>query len=283
MKSAKNSKAAKYFITFVSPVLAALFTVYFIVLQFMSPSNFWGTIFSFSMVWLLMGILFAALFIFRKKDYFSRIPAILKKIFAALMLIGFSAASVCLYFILTPRISNGSEEVKYVILLGGGITKDMKLTQAMQQRVKTASEYLKHHPNAKAVVTGGHLRFTKCSEASVLKTALVSHGIDKNRIIEEEKALDTIENFKYSAILLSQSENISISEVISSPVAVITSGFHLARAEYLAARIGFTNVYGVPASVPPVFVLNSYCREICAYIKLFFRVIFTGKPKPLAI
>ena len=83
MKSAKNNKAAKYFITFVSPVLAVLFTVYFIVLQFMSPSNFWGTIFSFSMVWLLMGILFAALFIFRKKDYFSGIPAILKKIFAA--------------------------------------------------------------------------------------------------------------------------------------------------------------------------------------------------------
>ena len=281
MKSAKNSKAAKYFLTFVSPVLAVLFTGYFIVLQFMSPSNFWGTIFSFSMAWLLMGILFAALFIFRKKDYFSGIPAILKKVFAALMLIGFSAALICLYFILTPRISSGTEEVKYV--LGGGITKDMKLTQAMQQRVKTASEYLKHHPNAKAVVTGGHLRFTKCSEASVLKTALVSHGIDRNRIIEEEKALDTIENFKYSAVLLSQSENISISEVISSPVAVITSGFHLARAEYLAARIGFTNVYGVPSSVPPVFVLNSYCREICAYIKLFFRVIFTGKPKPLAI
>jgi len=283
MKFSKNCKAAEYFMTFISPVLSVLFTGYFILLQFLSPENFFGTIFSFGTVWLLTGIFFAAVFLFRKKKYFSRIPLILKKIFIALISIGAAIASVCLYFILTPRISTGNEEVKYVILLGGGITKDMKLTKSMQQRVKTAFEYLEHHQNAKAVVTGGQLRFTKCSEASVLKSALVSLGTDENRIIEEEKALDTIENFKYSAFMLSESENISVRDVLSSPVAVVTSGFHLTRAEYLAARIGFTNVYGLASSVPPVFVLNSYCREICAYVKLFFRVILTGEPKSLVV
>lgn len=74
-------------------------------------------------------------------------------------------------------------------------------------------------------------------------------GIDKSRIIEEDKARDTIQNFKYSAHLIAKSEGVSVDDALLLPVVVVTSRFYLARTEYLASRFGFRYVYGVSASI----------------------------------
>jgi len=85
----------------------------------------------------------------------------------------------------------------------------------------------------------------------------------------------------FSVKILSEYENKTVQEILNAPVAVVTSDFHLARAERLAKRSGFTDVYGVASKTPALFVLNSYSREICSYIKLNLRILFTGKPSLL--
>lgn len=187
-------------------------------------------------------------------------------------------AVVNLIFICTPTSSKNEIETDYLILLGGGINQDGTLAATPRKRLERAVEYLKEHPKTKIIVTGGKGRFAPCTEAPVLAKNLVELGVDSGRILEEDKALDTIQNFSYSVNLIANRENVSIEEVLKEPVTVVTSGFHLRRAMRLAKRMGFESIQGVAAKTPAVYVANCYCREICSYIKLNLRIMLTGKP-----
>lgn len=267
-------------------LFSVLFFAYFVLLQFLSPGTFFGTVFGFSIVWLLAAVFFGVLAFFQKKNllkpFFKRLGLRFKVLLGFFAGVCLFVCGINLFFICRPVLSDGREGVKYVILLGGGITKDAQLTDSVQKRVKAAGEYLKTQPQALAVVTGGKGPFSPCPEADVLKPALVACGIEESRVLAEDRAKDTIQNFLYSVQLLSERENKTVQEILNSPVAVVTSDFHLARAERLARRMGFTEIYGVASRTPPFFVLNSYAREICSYIKLNLRIFLTGKPSPLA-
>ncbi len=266
-------------------ILSILSGAYFVLINIASPGTFLGTIFSFSAVWLLIAVFFALLFVLERQKILKKILLGISKtskiILVSFICAGVFIAGLNLFFICTPRLSDGNENVRYVIVLGGGITKDAKLTDSVQNRVRVASEYLKSHPTSLAVVTGGKGKFAPCPESDVLKPVLASYGIDENRILAENKAKDTIQNFMFSAELFAEHDGISVEEVLASPVAIVTSDFHIARAERLASRMGFSDVYGVASKTPPLFILNSYCREICSYVKLNLRILFTGKPKHL--
>lgn len=266
-------------------ILAVLSGVYFVLINIASPGTFLGTIFSFSAVWLWIVVFFVLLFVLERRKVLkiicSRISKRIKIILIFLFFAGVFISGLNLFFICNPRLSDGKENVRYVIVLGGGITKDAKLTDSVKNRVRVASEYFKAHSEALVVVTGGKGKFSPCPESDVLKPALASYGIDENRILAENKAKDTIQNFMFSAELFAEYDGISMEEVLASPVAVVTSDFHIARAERLASRMGFSDVYGVASKTPPLFVLNSYCREICSYIKLNLRILLTGKPTHL--
>lgn len=266
-------------------VLALLSNAYFVALHLASPGTFLGTFFSFSSVWFWLSVFFAVLFVLERRKILKKILGKISKkakiTFVSLICVFAFFSGLSLFFILTPRKAGGSEKARYVIVLGGGITKDGELTDSVKSRVKKAAEYIKENKDALAVVSGGKGRFVPCAEAEALKPELASFGIDESKILKEDKAKDTIQNLIFSAEMIAGHENISLDEVLSSPVAICTSDFHLARAERIARRLGFTNVYGVAAKTPPIFILNTYCREICSYIKLNLRILLTGKPEKL--
>lgn len=257
-------------------ILSVLFNIYFVVLQILSPSTFLGTFFSFSSVWFYLAVVCLFIFFFRR--LFCRIAKFIKIVVCSLLGVAVIVAGINLFFICTPRVADGTENPEYVILLGGGITKDAELSDNVKKRVECASEYLKKNPNAICVVTGGKGKFSPCPESDVLKPALESYGISADRILAENKAKDTIQNFKYSAELLSDFTGKTVSEILNSQIAVVTSDFHLARAERLAKRMGFTNIFGVASKTPLIFVPSMYAREILCYVKLNLRILFTGKP-----
>ncbi len=256
--------------------------MYFIILQIVSPGTFLSTILGFSSVWFWLAVFFVVLFCFRKKKLFSKAKKSIKILVISILSVGVIVSIVCLCFITHPRLANGNENPKYVILLGGGITKDAELTDSMWKRVRHAAEYLKKNPNAIVVVTGGQGNFSPCPESDVLKPALASCGINESRILAEDKAKDTIQNFKYSARLLAKNQNVPVQEILNSSITIVTSDFHLARAERLAKYLGFTNIYGTAAKTPILFMPTSYAREICCYIKLTLRqTFFANSLKPI--
>jgi uncharacterized SAM-binding protein YcdF (DUF218 family) len=274
----KNRTASYIFV-----ILSVLFTGYFIALEIVSPAFF-----SFCFIWLFAGIIFFLFFLnTRSKNSDARfvlpgrIKPGVKRIIAAAAAAFVFISVVNVYFICTPVVSDGTEQVQYVILLGGGITRKGTLPPGTERRVQKTAEYMKEHPSVKAVVSGGKGPFAPCAESTVLSSGLVGCGISADRIIQEDKARDTIENFSYSALLMAQDAGISKKKALSRPVAVVTSDFHLARAERIARRQGYAAVYGITAETPLLFIVNSYAREILAYIKLNVRILITQKPASL--
>lgn len=256
-------------------VLASWSLGYFIALEIACPSP-WG----FGFVWLFLAVfLFISSFKLRKADGsaqfrpFSRLSKKVKIALCTIFALAVCIASVNLFLILTPRIADGSEKISYVFLLGGGITPDGKLDVETKERARTAARYLKAHPEAKVAATGGKQTWQKYAGGPALAAELEKCGINPERIIVESKSFDTIQNFRYSTKLIAADAGISEEEVRKMPVAVVTTRFHLARAEKLAKRQGFTEVYGISSASTPLFILTDYTREILAYVKLSLRIL----------
>lgn len=247
----------------------------------LNPGTFWDNVFSFTHIWLVLGayLIFVAIYRIKTKHSFWSIwKRWVKLTVVSLCSMAAFISIINLTFILTPEIVSVEEPADHVILLGGGISKDGVLPKSVINRVEKAAEYLNKNPDSLCVVTGGTLDWLPCPEAPELKRQLVARGVEPDRILVEDQAKDTIQNFQLSCKMLAEHNGTTLSEVLNTPTAVVTSRFHLRRSERLAKRMGFTNIKGIPATCPPVYVLHNYVREICAYVKLNLRILLTGKP-----
>ena len=260
-------------------VIGELFILYGMLLHFMNPGTLFSELVSFCNIWILIGAIFFFLGTYRKNHKKSFIRALKrgqKIALACLMGAGLTIAAVNLYFIRHPALG-ASSDTKYVIILGGGIDKNGQLPQTVQKRIELAADYLLENKNALAVATGGTL-YHLPPEAPAMKNYLISLGIEADRILIDDKALDTIQNFQNSCQVLSDHENLPKSAILESKILVVTSFFHLARAQRLARRMGFKHITGLGSPTAAIKLLDSYSREICSYIKLNLRILLTGKP-----
>ena len=253
-------------------------------LIFLNPGTFWDNVFSFTHIWLALGAYLIFVAVYRIKTKHSFWSTWKRRVKLTVVSLGALAALISiinLFFILTPEIVSVEEPAEHVILLGGGISKDGKLPNSVMSRVEKAAEYLIKNPDSICVVTGGTLDWLPVPEGPELKHQLILHGVEDDRILVDDQAQDTIQNFQLSCIMLARHKGMTLSEVLNTPTAVVTSRFHLRRSERLARRMGFTNIKGIAAACPPVYVLHNYVREICAYVKLNLRILLTGKPTSL--
>lgn len=260
-------------------VIGELFILYGMLLHFMNPGTLFSELISFCNIWILIGAIFLFLGTYRKNHQKSFIRALKrgqKIALACLMGAGLTIAAVNLYFIRHPAVG-ASSDTKYVIILGGGIDKNGQLPQTVQKRIELAADYVLENKNALAVATGGTL-YHLPPEAPAMKNYLISLGIEADRILIDDKALDTIQNFQNSCQVLSDHENLPKSAILESKILVVTSFFHLARAQRLARRMGFKHITGLGSPTAAIKLLDSYSREICSYIKLNLRILLTGKP-----
>ena len=266
-------------------ILGILSISYDITLILLNPGTFWDNVFSFTHIWLVLGAYLIFVAIYRIKTKHSFWSVWKRRIKLTVVSLGTLAAIISiinLSLILTPEIVSVNEPADHVILLGGGISKDGVLPKSVMSRVEKAAEYLNNNPESICVVTGGTLDWLPYPEAPELKRQLIAAGVIPERILVEDQAKDTIQNFQLSCKMLAEYRHTTTQEILNTPTAVVTSRFHLRRSERLARRMGFTNIKGIPASCPPIYVLHNYVREICAYVKLNLRIILTGKPKKIS-
>ena len=183
------------------------------------------------------------------------------------------AISICLILLLISFLtveiliwsSVKNEEktkVDFVVLLGAGLKGD-KITATFMNRLDICLHYLKSNPKTSVVVTGGQGYGETISEAEAMKRYLVENGIRENRILKEDKATSTYENFKYSKAVLNKTFGDRNYKIM-----VITSDFHMFRSKMLARRNGFS-AYGMPAKTWWGVFPNSCVREYFAVVKSF--------------
>ena len=263
-----------------------LSAAYDLLLLYLTPGTFWDNVFSFTHIWLVLGayLIFCGIYRLKKGHSFWSVWKKPVKIVALCLFgLGFLISLINLSFILRPKLADDEQSVDYVILLGGGIDKYGRLPGNVLLRVDAAAEFLNRpqQKNALVVVTGGTLHWLPYAEAPELKRQLIARGVEEDRILVEDQALDTIQNFEYSCKLLQDYTGSSTQEILNSKVAVVTSYFHLRRAQRLASRMGFTNIKGIGSHCEKIKTLHIYVREICSYVKLNLRILLTGKPESL--
>ena len=250
------------FMNIVLIILGVLCIAYDATLILLNPGTFLDIVVSFNHIWFVFGAFLIFHVIYRIKkghSFWSTWKRWIKLTFVSLLSAGVLISIINLTFILNPSVVSINDKADHVILLGG----------------------LKMNQDSICVVTGGTLKWLPFAEAPELKNQLVIRGIEPGRILVEDQAKDTIQNFQFSCKMIAEYKGISVQEVLDTPTVVVTNHFHLRRAERLARRIGFTDVKGIPAHCPAIYIPHCYLREICAYIKLNLRILLSGEPKRL--
>ena len=149
-----------------------------------------------------------------------------------------------------------------VIVLGAGIHGD-KVSMPLKMRLDKAIEYHKKNPDALIVVSGGQGFQETVTEAYAMEKYLINNGVNKSRIIKEEKSTSTGENMAFSKAILDEAFKKDYS------VVVITNNFHILRATSIAKNTGFKSVTHMHAGLQWYNLLPCYLRESLAVLKMF--------------
>jgi len=185
----------------------------------------------------------------------KRTLKLLFRIIVAAMFVVILAALITGGMILRQSMGTGGQ-VSHLIVLGTTV-EGTEPSAMLADRIEAAAKYLEKNPDVIAIVTGGKADAENISEAQCMYNGLTELGIDPGRIILEDQATTTVENFQYSLALLEK-------KLGSYPkdLGVLSSEFHLLRARMLAKSHGL-EVVTVPAgtSDPKTFA-TYFLREI---------------------
>lgn len=148
---------------------------------------------------------------------------------------------------------------KYVIILGAQV-RGTKPSLTLQSRIDTAAAYLAAHSEAIALCSGGQGTGEDISEAQAIHDGLIAAGIQEERILLESKSTNTVENLRFCMELIPSA---------STPVIIVTNGFHCCRAGLIAKNCGYQESSTLAASQFLLTTPHYYIREFFALFKDF--------------
>ena len=154
---------------------------------------------------------------------------------------------------LTPSLPKEEEEVTAVIL-GSGVNHDGTVSLIGRTRIDAILEWLKDHPTAPIVVSGGNYSDALPSEAESMKNDLTAHGIAEERIYMEPGSINTRQNMEYTSVMIEE-------EQLPKTVLIATSEFHEYRTSFYAKRYGLTP-YRMPGKTPWYLLPACWLREL---------------------
>ena len=125
---------------------------------------------------------------------------------------------------------------KNAIVLGLAL-ENGKPTEDLISRLDTAETYLRQHPDATLILTGGNPDESGRTEAAVMRDILAERGINEDRMRLEDQAEITKDNFRNTARLVNPED----------PIVLISSNYHMDRAVRTARSAGFAQVLRRPA------------------------------------
>lgn len=165
-------------------------------------------------------------------------------------------------FVAACGYSTSTLDEDAVIVLGCAV-HGYTPSNSLIMRLNKCIEYTQINKAAVIVVSGGQGPQEKISEAEAMADYLVANGVDSNRILIENKATSTNENFINSKKILDEHFQGN-----SYKTCFITNHFHTYRAGELARLNGLdTSCYS--AKTPATAMLMCYVREVMAVVKLW--------------
>ncbi|PSH61684.1 hypothetical protein CU102_26825 [Phyllobacterium brassicacearum] len=133
-----------------------------------------------------------------------------------------------------------------IVALGYALMKDGTADKPLLDRLDVALKAAQAHPTARIMVTGGQPQ-AGLTEGDVMMKWLVERGIDRDRILIEDKSKDTVGNVLNVANLLKRHT--------ADSVILVTSSSHMRRARTLLEDA--LKQYDISANVFPVVALDA--------------------------
>ena len=217
---------------------------------------------SFNIIWIFAGILFFIIAKYAKVLLmkFSKTNKILKIIYSTFILGIVLSFVIIEIFVIFNAKSRNYENADYLIILGAGLDRRNPSypSVTLTRRIRMAINYSKHNPDVMIIVSGGTGRNNEHSEAEVMSRVLQRNDINRERIIIEDRAVNTLENLSFSGDLIKN---------LDKKVVIVSCDFHLFRARLIANKIGYTNIGTLASRTKRVLLPNYYVREYFAVIK----------------
>ncbi len=148
-------------------------------------------------------------------------------------------SAVILFFcgrVITGSVMDTAGRADYAVVLGLALENGEPAPDLLT-RLDTAREYLKRYPEARLILTGGNADASGRTEAAVMRDVLTERGVPEERLILEDRAQTTKENFGNIAGIVSPEE----------PIVMISSDYHMDRGVRNAKEGGFSQVMRLPA------------------------------------
>ena len=156
------------------------------------------------------------------------------------------------------RASVGQPEVDcpYIVVLGAKVNGTSP-SLSLNDRITAAERYLKAHPDTIAVLSGGQGPDEGIPEAECMFNELVRRGIAEDRLWLESRSTSTWENLKFSLDIIEERCGVR-----PDSIGLLSSEYHLFRAELFAKDCGVEAI-GIPAATSwPSIRLNYFLREV---------------------
>ncbi len=149
----------------------------------------------------------------------------------------------------------------FIMILGCQINKDGSLTPLLRGRTERALEFAKmqKEKTGKEIIfvpSGGQGSDEVIPEARAIGSYLLSKGIPEDRILVEDKSLNTEENFKNSYKLIKERNK-------DPNIAFSTTNYHVFRAGAIASLQGI-GAEGIGSTTKAYFWINAFIREYIA-------------------
>lgn len=236
--------------------LGILFIIYFLIIAFFAGH---GTNFYF--IWLFAGAALIGLGICMQRNILlHHIPIWIKRLFLLGVCVGgvlFVMVEGCI--IASGIAAKGAEGLDYIIVLGAQM-KAGGPSRVLKMRLDKAYDYLAENDDTYVIVSGAQGSNEPVSEALGMQEYLAGRGIDKSRIIMEDRSHNTSQNINYSSAFLDKEKD---------SVGIVTNNFHIFRAMRIAKRCGYKEVYGIAAPSEPLQQANNMLREFFGVAKDF--------------
>ena len=151
---------------------------------------------------------------------------------------------------------SGNAPFTYLIVLGNKM-EGSEPSPLLRDRIEAAAEYMTAHPDVIAIATGYQSEGAALSEAQCIYDELTKLGIAPERILLEEQASTTRENFQYSRALLEEELGF-----VPQNIGVLSSEFHLLRAKMIAKECGIDAVTIAASTSDTESFFKYFVREI---------------------
>ncbi len=177
--------------------------------------------------------------------------------------IGFFLVVIFVSFLLIyGKNDNVTKSEDAVIVLGAAVHGE-RPSKVLADRLNAAAEYYKANPNAVIVVTGGKGMQENITEAAAMEKYLIAKGIPKDKILKEEAATSTHENFKNSKEILDKYFDKEYT------VCYVTNEYHIFRGGQIAKKAGLTNITHLHSNTRWHSLIPGTLRECLGVMKYF--------------